>query len=136
VSEAVFLDSGILIAFLNGRDKWHDQAIVLFGGKKTRWTTSYLVVAEAYSWFLHRLGEEAARSLRELVANLDGLRIFGIDGHHHRQVERMIDRLRGTKLTYVDASSLCFMERHKIRKAWSTDHHLGLGGAEVLPRGF
>ena len=46
----------------------------------------------------------------------------------------MFDRLRGSKLTYVDASSLCFMEWHKIRKVWSTDRHLGLTGAEVLPR--
>ena len=50
-------------------------------------------------------------------------------------LEKMLDRLRGSKLTYVDASSLCFMDRHRIRKVWSTDHHLGLTGAEVLPRG-
>jgi predicted nucleic acid-binding protein len=46
----------------------------------------------------------------------------------------MLDRLRGAKLTYVDASSLTLMERHKIRKVWGTDHHLALTGAEVLPR--
>jgi hypothetical protein len=44
------------------------------------------------------------------------------------------DNAGGAKLAYVDASSLCFMERHKIKIAWSTDHHLGLTGAEVLPR--
>ena len=43
--------------------------------------------------------------------------------------------LADAMLTYVDASSLCLMERYKIRKVWSTDHHLGLTGAEVLPRG-
>ena len=47
----------------------------------------------------------------------------------------MLDRLRGSKLTYVDASSLCFMERHKIKTAWATDRHLGLTGASVMPRG-
>ena len=134
MSESVFLDSGILIAFLNARDQWHDQATTLFALGKARWSTSFLVVSEAYSWFLHRHGEEAARSLRSFLDNLDGLRIFNVDMNHHRETLQMLDRLRGAKLTYVDASSLSLMERHKIRRVWGSDHHLGLTGAEVLPR--
>ena len=134
MSQSVFLDSGILIALLNARDRWHESAKALFSLAKPRWSTSLLVVSEAYSWFLHRHGEESARSLRALIDNLDGLRIFAADLAHHRQVLRLLDRLRGMKLTYVDASSLCLMEHHKIREVWSTDHHLGLTGAEVLPR--
>ncbi len=134
MSEAVFLDSGIFIALLNARDQWHEQAKALFGLTKPRWSTSYLVVSEAYSWFLHRYGEEAARTLSKFIDNLDGLKIFDANFDHHRKVGRMLDRLRGSKLTYVDASSLCFMEGYKIRKVWSTDHHLGLTGADVLPR--
>ena len=113
MSDSVFLDSGILIAFLNSRDQWHQQAIALFARARPRWSTSLLVVAETYSWFLHRHGEEAARSLRAFVDNLDGLRLFEVDREHHAQVVRMLDRLRGAKLTYVDASSLCFLERHR-----------------------
>jgi predicted nucleic acid-binding protein len=41
--------------------------------------------------------------------------------------------LRG--LTYVDASSLALMDAHRIRHVWATDHHLGLTGAVLLPRG-
>jgi predicted nucleic acid-binding protein len=134
MTESVFLDSGIFIAFLTARDRMHAQAAALFSLGKPRWSTSYLVVSETYSWFLHRHGEEAARSFRKLMDDLQGIRIFAIDRHHHEHVARMLDRLRGAKLTYVDASSLCFMDRHKIRKVWSTDHHLGLTGAEVLPR--
>ncbi len=134
MTDGVFLDSGIFIAFLNRRDAHHAQAATLFGGRKPRWRTSYLVVSETYSWLLHRHGEEAARSFRMLLANLDGLRLFAATDEHHRQVVAMLDRLRGAKLTYVDASSLSFLERHKIKKVWSTDHHLALTGAEVLPR--
>jgi predicted nucleic acid-binding protein len=135
LSEKVFLDSGILIAFLNGRDRFHVEAKALFALAKPRWSTSFLVVSETYSWFLHRHGEEAARSFRAFLGSLEGLRIFGVDAEHHVHVVRLLDRLRGSKLTYVDASSLSFMERNKIRKVWATDHHLGLTGAEVLPRG-
>jgi predicted nucleic acid-binding protein len=101
---------------------------------RPRWSTSYLVVSEAYSWVLHRYGEESGRTLAKFIDNLEGLGIFEVDHQHHQQVGRMLARLRGSKLTYVDASSLCFIERHKIRKVWSTDHHLGLTGVQVLPR--
>jgi predicted nucleic acid-binding protein len=135
LSEKVFLDSGILIAFLNARDRFHGDAKALFALTKPRWSTSFLVVSETYSWFLHRHGEEAARAFRAFLDSLEGLRIFGVDVEHHAQVVRLLDRLRGAKLTYVDASSLVFIERNKIRHVWATDHHLGLTGADVLPRG-
>ncbi len=127
----VFLDSGIFVAFLNHKDRNHAQARALFSGPKPRWSTSMLVRSEAYSWFLHKYGEEAARSFRQLV---DDLQIFDATTKHHDEVCKMLDRLRGTKLTYVDASSLALMDRHKITRVWSTDRHLGLTGAEVLPR--
>ena len=133
MSEAVFLDSGIFIAFLNRHDQWHAQATALLSLARPRWRTSYLVIGEAYSWFLHRYGEEAARSFRLFVEKLDGLKIHDVTAEHHRQVGRMLDRLRGAKVSYVDASSLCLLERHKIRKVWSTDFHLSLTGAEVAP---
>ena len=134
MTESVFLDSGIFIALLSRRDQWHERARALFSGVKPRWFTSYLVVSETYSWFLHRHGEEAARSFRVFLDSLAALRILDVTRDHHRQVTRMLDRMRGARLTYVDASSLCLLERYKISKVWATDHHLGLTGAAVLPR--
>ncbi|MFZ2652563.1 MAG: PIN domain-containing protein [Burkholderiaceae bacterium] len=134
MSDAVFLDSGIFIALMSKRDRWHPHAAALFGGPKVRWWTSMLVVAETYSWFLHRMGEEPARTYRSLLANMSGLTILDATAAHHAQVESMLDRFRGAKLSYVDASSLYFIDRKKIKHVWSTDHHLGLTGAEILPR--
>lgn len=134
MSEAVFLDTGIFVAFLNRNDQWHTRAVALFGGARPRWHSSYLVVSEAYSLFLHRYGEEPARLLLQFIENLEGLKLFDASGAHHKQVQKMLNRLRGSKLSYVDASSLCFMERSKIKKVWSTDFHLSLTGAHVLPR--
>ncbi len=134
MSERVFLDSGIFIALMCRRDRWHERVVALFGGSTPRWTTSLLVVSETYGWFLHRMGEEQARSFLQLVATLKGLRLVGATREHHAAVLRMLDRCRGTKLSYVDASSLVHLEQLGIKRVWSTDHHLGLGGAEVLPR--
>ena len=130
----VFLDSGILIAFLDRRDQWHTQAVALFGTGRSPWRTSYLVIAETYTWFLHRQGEESARGFRRMIDDLGKLEVFEVTAHIHRVTVAMLDRLRGAKLSYVDASSLALMEAKRIRVAWSTDHHLGLTGAEILPR--
>ena len=134
MKHAAFLDSGIFIAFMSQKDRWHRQAIALFSGPKPRWSTSMLVLSEAYSWFLHRMGEEAARSFRLLVDNMEGLQIFEATREHHKEVAKVLERHRGSKLTYVDASSLALIARHKIKRVWATDHHLGLTGAEVIPR--
>lgn len=134
MSETAFLDSGIFIAALSRRDRLHSQAVELFGRTGTRWITSLLVISESYSWFLHRHGEEAARHLRAFIAALTGLTILPATLDDHERTMRVLDRFRGTKLTYVDAASLGWIEQRRIKTVWSTDHHLGLTGAEILPR--
>jgi predicted nucleic acid-binding protein len=134
VKPAVFLDTGIFIALMNRRDRWHLQAAALFSGERPRWSTSYLVVSEGWSWFLHRTGEEAARAFGSLLDNLDGLKIHPVTREHHQEVRRMLDRYRGSKLSYVDASSLTLIEEHGIDQVWSTDHHLGITGVDLRPR--
>lgn len=134
MSAAAFLDSGIFIALMSRKDRWHDQASALFSGPTPRWSTSVLVIAETYSWFLHRMGEEQARTFRQLIGNLKDLRILDATVAHHTDVVKVLERFRGAKLTYVDASSIAHLEQKKIAIVWSTDHHLGLSGAQVLPR--
>lgn len=129
----VFIDSGALIAFMFRRDRHHAAAIELFADPPARWCTSVLVVAETYSWFLHRGGEEAARVFRGFLEGLSGLEILDTDEAHRRAVWEKLDRLRGGHLTYVDASSLVWLEKREISTVWTTDHHLALEGAKVLP---
>ena len=110
------------------------QARALFAGPTPRWHISVLVWSEAYSWFLHRHGEEPARACRLFLDNLDGLVVLEATAELHRDTRRMLDHQRGARLTYVDASSLALMQQHDIKTAWATDYHLALTGAEVLPR--
>ena len=129
----VFLDSGIFVAFLDRSDRWHTAAKALFGSPPRTWCTSLLVVSETHSWFLHRLGEEPARAFQAFLRELKGVVLLEATRAHHVATLRMLTRLRGSKLTYVDASSLTFMELHGIGEAWSTDSHLRLLGARVSP---
>jgi predicted nucleic acid-binding protein len=129
----VFIDSGAFIAFLVQRDQLHPRVKELFSRPPARWSTSLLVVSESYSWFLHRLGEETARTFRRLLLSLSGLELIGVDAAHHAEVTQKLERLRGTQLTYVDGSSLVLMEQRGISTVWGTDHHLALEGASVVP---
>ncbi len=129
-----FLDSGIFIAALSRRDRFHAQVVELFGRTGVRLMTTVLVVSESYSWFLHRHGEETARAFRGFLGALKGLSLLAHGIEEHERTLRMLDRFRGAKLTYVDAASLAWIEHKGIRSVWSTDHHLALTGAEILPR--
>ncbi len=132
---AVFLDTGIFIAFLDRSDRYHAAAARLFAHPPKRWFTSLAVVSETYGWFVHRLGEEAARTFRLALAELPRLELLPIDADHHAAVIRKLERMRGHKLTYVDASSLVFLNRFRIGEVWGTDPDLALDGVRVLPIG-
>ena len=131
----VFLDSGIFIAFLDKSDQYHQAAARLFADPPRRWATSLAVVAETYGWFLHRLGEEAARTFRLAIDELPQLELLALDADHHAAVVRKLERLRGHKLTYVDASSLVFLSRLRIEQVWGVDRDLAVEGAKVVPAG-
>jgi predicted nucleic acid-binding protein len=133
VKGEVFLDSGIFIAFLVSSDRLHEESVTLFSHPPKRWCTSVLVISEVYSWYLHRLGEETARTFRSLLESMTDLEILTPDAAHLAAVWRKLDAFRGHKLTYVDASSLVWLKKRRIKTVWGTDHHLGIEGATVLP---
>lgn len=133
MSREVFLDSGIFIAFLDRRDRQHRSVLDLFRKPPAIWSTSALVIAEAYGWFLHRLGEDKARTFREFFHQLEGLNVLDTDPRNRGRAEEKLDLHRGLKLTFVDASSLVWLEDRNIATVWGTDHDLAIEGAEVLP---
>ncbi len=134
-AEAAFLDSGIFIAFLDRSDRFHGAAVELFSNPPRRCHTSLAVVSETYGWFLHRLGEEAARCFRLALADFSWLTPQALDAGHHAAVLAKLESLRGHKLTYVDASSLVFLARLRVRVVWGTDRDLSIEGARVIPTG-
>jgi predicted nucleic acid-binding protein len=134
-ADSAFLDSGIFIAFLDRSDRFHRAAIELFSNPPRRCHTSFAIVSETYGWFLHRLGEDAARTFRLALADFSWLTLQTLDAGHHAAVVQKLERLRGHKLTYVDASSLVLLSRLRIRVVWGTDQDLSIEGARVVPTG-
>jgi hypothetical protein len=79
------------------------------------------------------MGEEAARGFRQFLHQLPELKLFPGTLEMHEGTLRALDRFRGAKLTYVDASSLFLLEQHAIAHVWATDRHLGFTGKELFP---
>ena len=112
------------------------MALLLFADPPRRWrSTSLAVVSETYGQFLHRLGEDAARTFRLALTELPRLQLVPLTPEHHAAVLLKLERLRGHKLTYVDASSLVFLATLRVGEVWGTDRDLALEGARVVPVG-
>lgn len=133
MSDSALVDSGAFIAFLDRSDRLHSDVTALFAEPPRDWLTSILIVSETYSWFLHRLGEDAARTFAALITELDPLRILDASSEHHAAALEKLDHLRGIKLTYVDASSLVWLEQLGIRTVWGCDYDLAVEGAMIVP---
>lgn len=131
--EKVFIDSGIFIAYLNKRDRWHQQALYLFQEKNVLPYTSELVISETYSWFLHQAGEEIARQFRLFIGAIPKLKILFMTPDGYEATSVVLEKHRGAKLTYVDAASLALLDAQKIATVWSTDFHLSLTGRTIRP---
>lgn len=132
-SAEVFIDTGAFVAWLVAADRQYAATAELFANVDGPLTTSLAVVSETYSFFLHRFGEDAARTFRSALATLPRLTLLPLDLKHFAAVGKQLDRLRGVKLTWVDASSLVFVKERKIAAVWGTDSDLSLEGATVLP---
>ena len=79
------------------------------------------------------MGEEAARRLLTLLDDLKAISIVDADAGHVREVRARLDAQRGRKLTFVDASILVLLAKHRVGTVWGTDRDLGLEGASVVP---
>ena len=131
--DAVFIDSGAFVAFLDRSDALHGEVAALFAARPRRWLTSVPVLAETQGFFLHRLGEPAAWRFLDLLPAMHGLELLGMDDGLHRETVDKLVQHRGRKLTYVDASSLVLLGRQGIGRVWGSDFDLAIDGASVVP---
>jgi hypothetical protein len=69
------------------------------------------------------------------LTDFSWLTLQPLDAEHHAAVAVKLERFRGHRLTYVDASSLVFLARLRVPQVWGTDRDLSLEGARVLPMG-
>jgi hypothetical protein len=69
------------------------------------------------------------------LVDFSWLTLQPLEPAQHAAVVAKLERLQGHRLTDVDASSLVFLARLRIREVWGTDQGLGIEGARVISPG-
>jgi len=129
-TEAAYVDTSALIAFVDRSDTFHPLFKRLFADPPPMATTS-LVIAEGHGWFLKRYDRSKALEFINMVEIMP----FEIVPIGAQQQKGSIDFLRkfsDQDLTLTDAAGLHVMKVRKIRICWSTDFHLGLTGVPLV----
>lgn len=127
----VYVDTSAFIAFLDRSDSHHALFRRLFAEPPGILTTA-LVVAEGHAWFLRRYDRIRALQFLAFIEDLKPLEIAPVGAAEQNGGTKILRKYSDQDLTLVDAVGLHLMRARKITRCWSTDFHLGFGGARLV----
>ena len=130
-SPETYVDTSALIALLDRSDTYHALFRQLFAAPPKLATTS-LVIAEGHGWFLRRYDRFRAMQFMAMVEDMTPLKVFPVGPMEIAAATVIMRKYKDQDLTLADAAGLHHMSARKLRHCWSTDFHLGLGGAALV----
>ena len=126
-----YVDTSALIAFLDRSDSYHPVFRHLFA-EPPDLVTSALVIVEGHGWFLRRYDQQRAIQFLAFAGALPNLKIVPFDDGALTQASLVVKKFADQKLTLADSHGLAIIRQRHISSCWSTDRHLGLGGATLI----
>ncbi len=133
--EEVFVDSGAWIALALSRDPLHERAKATWQnlrGDGVRLHTSVPVVLETFTFLDRNAARDVALIWRESLEQLRGLKRHPCSAEEMDEAWSYFRRPDLHKLSAVDATSFVIMNRHRIRVAFSFDHHFAMVGFRMV----
>ncbi len=118
IARDVLLDTGPLVATLDGRDQWHDRCVPLWPGLIARCVTSEAVVTEA-CYFVLRGGGSANAPLEFLLRA--EIPILGLPSDGHQRASTLMTRYDSLPMDYADSSLVAIAEALHIQTAFTLD---------------
>lgn len=128
---SAYVDTSAFIAALDRSDSYHPLFRQLFSDPPTL-VTSPLVIAEGQGWFLRRFDSFRALQFMSFIEELSILKILSIGETELQEGQRVLEKFSDQELTLVDAIGISIMKKNRIRRCWSTDRHLSLGGVPLV----
>jgi predicted nucleic acid-binding protein len=127
----LLFDTGAVVALVNRRDQWHDQAVDRLRRLErlghSLLLTNFLV-GEIYALLLSRLGGDVARRwLRE-----NDVVVERVTERDEARARSILLRFTDKDFSYVDATSFALMERLGLSSAFSFDRHFGQYGLDLF----
>jgi predicted nucleic acid-binding protein len=134
-AQRVFVDSGAWIALAVRRDPLHETARRLWEdllGAGARLYTSIPVVLETFTFLERNAARDVALAWKDALAEVPRLKILTCAKADVEAGWEWFRRSDLHKLSAVDATSFALMTRHRIRAAFSFDHHFAAAGFRLL----
>ena len=114
------IDTGAILALLNGRDRWHDRCVEAFSALRLPLATTAAVLAELF----HLLGnhpkdvEAAWRFLRS-----GAVVVLSITDADMPDLERLMKRYKDRPMDFADATLVHLARREVLSTICSIDHN-------------
>jgi predicted nucleic acid-binding protein len=128
---SAYVDTSALIAALDRSDSFHPVFRQLFSDPPNL-VTSSLVVAEGQAWFLRRFDTTRSLQFLSFLEELPMIKVLSVGPEEIHDGRRVLQKFSDQVLTLVDGVGIALMKKHRIRRCWSTDRHLSLGGVPLV----
>jgi len=117
---AVLLDSGILYALYDRRDRWHDRSIAILREERGRLVVPAPVIPEVDHLLGDRLGKGARIRFYQGLAEGDYL-VADLAKERYGRVLELNERFTGLSLGFVDAAVVAIAEQLGLRRIATSD---------------
>lgn len=126
MEQPVFVDASAWVAILNGKDRYHDEAVRIYRRllqSLTPLITSTWTAYEALTIVKTRLGYTQAERLWEIIQRPSVVDLVKIDEHVEAEALELFWEYKDKDWGVVDCSSLVVMEETGCRQAFAYDRH-------------
>ena len=132
MTRSVLWDSSAILALLDADDADHARAVAvarqIVAEKRPSFITNYIEV-EAHALLLRKLGRSIAREWL-LTGGLSVVRAMPRD---EQRARGLLARYSDKDWTLCDATSFAVLESHRVKRAFTFDHHFRqYGRLEIL----
>jgi len=133
----VILDTGIVYAYYDRSDAWHERAVGLVSAEAGSLLLPAPVIPEVDHLLRHRLGRDAGRVFRRSLADGDYL-VADLPQDQYVRVAEIAERFDDLDIGFVDAAVVTLAQVSGVHRIGTTDrrHFEPLSralGLELLP---
>jgi predicted nucleic acid-binding protein len=131
----VFVDTGGWIALAVSTDPLFpraEEAWAELGRKGTRLYTSVPVIIETFTFLERNTARDAALAWKDALGQVPFLQVWECSTRDLSRAWSYFGRRDLHKLSAVDATSFALMTKHKLRRAFTFDHHFAKVGFQLV----
>jgi len=133
----IFIDTAAFIALVDATDKNHHPAERCYREivqSRNSLVSSNFVICETLNYLRTRISYKVSVGFRESVYKSDILEIIYISMDTEEEAYKIFKKYKDKDFSFTDCTSFALMERRKIKKVFSFDHHfIQYGSFQMIP---